>query len=594
MKDFFKMLFASTIGVFIAMLVIGIISFAVMIGMISSMASSGKQTVTIQKNTVMELDLNGSISDRVMENPFAAFYGMTETKQLSLVDILDAIKKAEENENIKGIYIKGGILQAGTPTIEAIRSALIDFKKSGKFVVAYGGTFSQGAYYLATAADKVILNPQGIIDLHGLAAMPMFYKGLMDKIGIKMEIFKVGTFKSAVEPYMLDKMSDANREQVTSYMGSLWNNISNNIATSRNMDQATLNGLVNEGILLKGAENILKAGLVDTLLYSTEASDYIKGLIDVDKKEKLKTANVTQLKQSPFKVKSDHKEQIAVLFAEGEITTKPTGAFNTESVISDKEYVEELRKLKDDENVKAVVFRVNSPGGSAYMSEQIWKEVVELKKEKPVVVSMGNYAASGGYYISCGADWIVAEPTTLTGSIGIFGMVPTVEKLFDNIGLGHDVVKTNQFADFGDISRSMRDDEKVLMQSYIEKGYDLFISRCAEGRGKTKAEIDSIGQGRVWTGEQALARGLVDELGGLDKAIEVAAKKAELETYSIKHYPAQKDFFALLLEESFAEVKNGLVKSLLNENEFRHFTFLKNIEVQDYVQARLPFDIEIK
>ena len=590
MKGFFKMMFASIFGVFIAIFIIGLISVLTLIGIV---AGSGNQTFHPKKNTVLEINLNGAMSDRVIENPFASLFGRQDFQQLSLVDIIASIEKAKENKNIKGIYLRGGVLVAGTPSVEAIREALTDFKKSGKFVVAYGGDYSQAAYYLSSVADKVILNPIGTVDLHGLAAVPTYYTGLLEKLGIKIEIFKVGTFKAAVEPFMLNKMSDANREQIKSYTGSLWNNITRNIAESRKLKQEDLNNLVNEGLFFKESKYLLSTGLVDTLLYSTEATDYLKKLAGVDKKDDLNKATVNDMKSLPEN-KSKTKDEIAVLFAEGEITAAPSGLFDSESVITEKEYVKELRKLREDDNVKAVVFRVNSPGGSAYISEQIWKEVVELKKVKPIVVSMGNLAASGGYYISCGASWIVAEPTTLTGSIGIFGMIPNMEGLMSKVGLTSDVEKTNKYADFPDISRSLNVDEKGLLQNYIEKGYDTFLTRCADGRGKTKAAIDSIGQGRVWSGEQALKIGLVDELGGLNRAIEVAAQKANVEKYSINHYPAQKDFFTLFFEESFGGMKTNLLKSLLSETEFRQYSLIKNIGKQDNIQARMPFDIEVK
>ena len=590
MKNFFKMVFASALGVFIVQFVIGFIFTLMLVGIV---VGSSSQTYQPKKNSVLEINLNGIMSDRVIENPFASLFGGNDIEQLSMIDIVDAIEKAKENKNIKGIYLKGGSLVAGITSVEAIRKALIDFKESGKFVIAYSGQYSQAAYYLCSTADKVILNPKGMLDLHGLAAVPIFYTGLLEKLGIKMEIFKVGTFKSAVEPFMLKKMSDANREQIKSYIGSLWNNISLNIAESRNLTQEDLNNLVNEGLFIKESCCLLKAGLVDTLLYSTETTDYIKELVGIEKKKDLEVATVSNMKSLNGN-KKNAKDEIAVLFAEGEITQAASGAFNTESVISDKEYVKELRKLRDNDDVKAVVFRVNSPGGSAYISEQIWKEVTELKKVKPIVVSMGDYAASGGYYISCAADWIIAEPTTLTGSIGIFGIVPNVEGLMGKVGLTTDVEKTNKYADFGTLSRALNVDEKALLQAYIEKGYDTFITRCADGRDKSKAAIDSIGQGRVWSGEQALKIGLVDELGGLGRAIEVAAQKADIEKYTTKRYPAEKDFFTMLLEESFGDMKTKLLKNLLSEAEFRNYSLLKNVEKQDYIQARMPFDVEVK
>jgi len=591
MKGFFKMMFASIFGVFIALFIAGLFSVLILAGII---AGAGSQTFLTKKNSVLEINLSGVMSDRVVENPLASLFGGNDVKQLSMIDIVSSIKKAKEDKNIKGIYLKGGLLVSGISSVEAIRESLIDFKESEKFVVAYLEQCSQSAYYLCSAADKIIFNPLGMLDLHGLAAVPVFYTGLLEKLGIKMEIFKVGTFKSAVEPFMLNKMSNASREQVKSYLGCLWNNISSNIAESRKLSREDLNKLVNEGLILKDANYLLYAGLVDTVLYSTDASDYLKELVGIGKKEELNVASISNMKPLPLK-KNDVKDEIAVLFAEGEITKAPSGTFNTESVISDKEFVKELKKLRDNDNVKAVVFRVNSPGGSMFIAEQIWKEVAEIKKVKPIVVSMGNYAASGGYYISCAADWIVAEPTTLTGSIGVFSMIPNAEGLMGKVGLTTDSEKTNKFADFGNLSRALNVDEKTLLQAYTVKAYDMFLTRCADGRpNKSKAAIDSIGQGRVWTGVQALQLGLVDELGGLDKAIEVAAQRAGLEIYDTNHYPVQKDFFTLLLEESMGGVKMRLLKSLLSESEFRNYSLLKNVEQQDYIQARMPFDLEIK
>ncbi len=414
MKAFFKMVCASTLGFFIAIFVIGFIFILSLVGIVASIGTH-TQAYLPQKNTVLQIDLKGSMNDRIIHNPFASLWRNPDLEQLSMIDIVSAIKKAKENNDIKGIYLKAELLFAGISSVEAVRNALIDFKESGKFVIAYGGNYSQSAYYLSSVADMVILNPQGTVDLHGLATVPMFYTGLMEKLGIKMEVFKVGTFKSAVEPFMLDKMSDANREQVRSYIGSLWNNVSENIAISRELDRNDLNKWIDEGLFFKDPSVLVDAGIVDTLLYSTEADDYIKDYIGIDRREDLNITTVTNMK-SIQTIEVKEANELAVLFAEGEITQAPSGTFNMESVISDKEYVKQLRKLRENDYVKAVVFRVNSPGGSAYMSDQIWKEVIELKKVKPVVVSMGDYAASGGYYISCGADWIIAEPTTITGS----------------------------------------------------------------------------------------------------------------------------------------------------------------------------------
>lgn len=591
MKNFFKMMFASTLGAFIAITLMAIISFILFVGVVAS--SSAPRTYKPVEKAVLKIDLSGSVNDRVEENPFDVFFGEV-TKESKLSEILDAIKKAKENDFIKGIYLHGGVIQSGTSSLDAIRRELIEFKKSGKFVIAYADNYLQGSYFLASAADKVILNPQGMLELRGLAATPMFYKGLLDKIGIKIEVFKVGTFKSAVEPFILDKMSDANRKQVESYINSIWKNVSIEIANSRNLSVDKVNELANAGIIFSDPVKIVASGLVDTLMYSTDVSDYIKVKIGTDLKEKLPTVSVAELTTLPFKDKKLFNDEIAILYAEGEITEAPTGAFSSEIVITDEVYVKELRKLKNDESVKAVVFRINSPGGSGYMSEQIWRQVEELKKEKPVIVSMGNVAASGGYYIACGADYIVAEPTTITGSIGVFGMYPNLEGLYGKIGVSSDVVKTNTYADLGDPSRQMKPEEKALIQGYVERFYDVFLTRCADGRHKSKQEIDLIAQGRVWTGEQALSIGLVDELGGLDKAVSIAAQKAQLENYTTVSYPEERSFLSRLMDDSFNNMKMKLTKNMIGEDEFQYYLLLKNIKSQDVIQARIPFDLEIK
>ncbi len=588
MKNFIKMVFASAIGVCIASIVLSFISFFMFLAIFAG--TSRSKAFTPEKNTVLKIELNGVLNDRVLDNPFAGMFG-DEVQEQSLTDVLDAIKKAKENDNIKGIYIKSTMtFSAGVSSLETIREALKDFKESGKFIVTYGDNYSQGCYYVSALADKVLLNPLGMVDLHGMAATPMFYKGLLDKLGVKMEIFKVGTFKSAVEPFMLDKMSDANREQVTSYMGNIWENITKDIAADRQLDVNGLNALIDEGLLFSNPQKVQEVGMVDSLLYAPEVEEYLKNLLDLKDLKDVKIASVADLKSLPFKDKKEYSEKIAVLFAEGEITTASTGFFQANTIISDEEYVKELRKLKDNEDIKAVVFRVNSPGGSGYISEQIWREVVELKKVKPIVVSMGDVAASGGYYISCAADWIVAEPTTITGSIGVFGMFPNFEGLYGKVGLTSDVVKTNTFADLGDPSRQMRPDEKVLIQKYIEEFYDIFLNRCADGRKMTKAAIDSIGQGRVWSGEQALAIGLVDELGTLDRAIAVAADRAGLKNYTKVNYPEPKSFWEAFMEESMGSIKMRITKGLLDDVEFRHLMMVRNIKQQDKIQARLPFE----
>ena len=585
MKQFFKMMFASALGAILAAGLLITLSIFLLIGISASM--SQPTAFSPSSNSVLKIALNGALSDQKTDNPYAMLLG-EEDPELSLTDILKAIKEAKNSDNIKGIYIEAGNFSAGSSSIDAIRRAITDFKESGKFVVAYGDQYTQGSYYLASVADKVYINPQGALLLTGMSSQTMFYKGLLNKLGVEMLIFKVGTYKGAVEPFMLDKLSDANREQISSYMNGIWDNITTDIAKSRKITVEDVNHYADQGFAIALPEKALECGLVDELKYKPEAEEYVKDLAGQTDK-KLKTVGVDKVRNIKSK-EGKSKNKIAVLYAEGEITEAVTSPYSMDKSITEK-VAKELIKLKEDESIKAVVLRVNSPGGSAFTSEQIWKQVLELKKVKPIVVSMGDVAASGGYYISCAANKIVAEPNTLTGSIGIFGMFPNMTGLFNKVALTTDVVKTNTYADLGDVSRPMREDEKALIQSRIESGYDTFITRCADGRGMTKAAIDSIGQGRVWTGEQAIEKGLVDELGGIEKAIAVAAKLADLKDYKLVEVSGSKDFLKDLFEKQLDEVKLNVVKQLMGE-DFEYFKTLNLIKSAPAIQTRLPYDVQ--
>lgn len=579
-------MFASALGVFVAVGLISIVFIFTIIGIASSINSTPDYSP--KNNTVYKLTLDGSLSDNTEENPLAMLMGETE-KALSLKDILSTIQTAKENKNISGIYIEAKSLNAGSASLEAIRRALTDFKESGKFVIAYSDNYSQGCYYLCSVADKVFLNPQGTLGLIGMASQTMFYKELLKKVGVDMMIFKVGTYKGAVEPFMLDKLSDANREQIQSYMSTIWDNVTSGIAESRNISTEDINNFANQGYAFASAEKAVECKLVDELKYRPEAEEYVKELAGQSDK-RLQTADITKIK-SIKTINREKADRIAILYAEGEIKPEVSSSpYNVEQTITEK-VATELIKLKNDNNIKAVVFRVNSPGGSAFVSEQIWRQVVELKKVKPIVVSMGDVAASGGYYISCAASKIIAEPNTLTGSIGIFGIFPNVTGLFNKLSLTTDIVKTNTYADLGDMSRPMREDEKVLIQSFVERGYETFITRCADGRGMSKEAINEIGQGRVWTGEQAKERGLVDELGGINKAIETAASLANLSDYSLTYVSGTKDFWKEFIEKQLGEVKVSIVKSVLGD-EYEYFKNLSNIKTTTGVQARLPYDVK--
>lgn len=584
MKGFLKSLLASILGCFIVLGVFFLIFFL----SIMAMSISSTDKYSLKDNTVLTLKLEGTLSERVEPNSLMDILGQNTDTELGLDDILSSIKKAKENDKIKGIYINAGGFSAASASLKEIRNQLIDFKESGKFIVAYGDVYTQGCYYLSSVADKVIMNPQGNLDLHGLSASPTFYKGLLDKIGIEMQIFKVGTFKSAVEPFMLDKMSDANREQVSAYIGDVWSTITSEISESRKLSVEKINLAADSLQTFKEAKYSLQDGFVDTLMYEADVKEYLKILVGVEKAKDINVASVKNMTSVAFENESKSKDIVAVLYAYGSITDG-----SGKDGITSKRYVKEIEKLKDNDKVKAVAFRVNSGGGSAYASEQIWKAISDLKEKKPVVVSMGDYAASGGYYISCNASKIIAQPNTLTGSIGIFGMFPNVEGLTKKVGLSFDNVKTNKFADFGDATRPMRDDEKAILQNYIERGYDLFLTRCSEGRGIPKDSLDLIAQGRVWTGNQALKIGLVDALGDLDTAIEEAAKLAELSDYSLRDFPKKQDFFESFFSNQKEELTTRAMKEYLG-NDYQLFKTIKEIKEQDFIQARMPYDIDIR
>ena len=584
MKDFLKFTLATVVGIILSSIVIFFIGAIILFGTITSSESE----VKVKPNSVMFLDLNGTLEERTEDNPFKQFIG-EDFSTYGLDDILSSIKKAKENENIKGIYIQAKTLGASYASLQEIRNALVDFKKSGKFIVAYSDNYTQKLYYLSSVADKVLLNPKGMIEWKGLAAEPMFYKDLLKKIGVEMQIFRVGTYKSAVEPFIATEMSPANREQVSEYIGSIWNQILTDVSASRKLSKDSLNAYADRMIMFYPSEQSVKCGLADSLIYKSGVKDYLKKLAKTDKDNDLAVLSLDDMINVKRNVPKDKSgNAIAVYYAFGAIDES-----SNEGIVSDK-VVKDLRELRENKDIKAVVLRVNSPGGSAFGSEQIWNEVKALKKEKTVVVSMGDYAASGGYYISCIADCIVAEPTTLTGSIGIFGMFPNMKGLTDKVGLTFDVVKTNKFSDLGALGRGLNADEQALIQMTINNGYDTFLSRCAEGRKMSKANIGRIAEGRVWTGEKAKKIGLVDELGGIDKAIEIAAKKAKLKEYSVLSYPEKKDFFSSI----FKEKPTHYIESRLMESNFgefyKGFGMIKDVQKLDNLQARVPFDINIK
>ena len=590
MKDFLKYTLASIVGILASTIIVTIISIIA----IASLAFSTESTTTISKSSIFKLELKGEITERMIDNPLASLMNEERTA-LGLNDILTCIQKAADNEHIKGIYLEAGSIVADPACIEEIRGALTKFKETGKFIVAYGDNYTQGAYYICSVADKVILNPHGIVDWHGMASQTIYFKELLAQLGIEMEVFKVGTYKSAVEPFTSKEMSKENREQITAYITSIWDNMVEGVSSSRNISTKQLNEYADRQIGFEGAEACLTANLVDTLLYMDGTKTYLKQQMNVEENERLEILSLKEMKGVQESVPLDKSDNIiALYYAEGQIVDAPsTTNWGTTPEIVGEKTCTDLRKLRDDETIKAVVLRVNSPGGSAFASEQIWNEVVKLKEKKPVIVSMGGYAASGGYYISCAADTIIAQPNTITGSIGIFGMFPKPHKLItDKLKLNVETVKTNKLADFRSMTRPFNTDERAIIQQNINQGYNLFVKRCADGRGMSTKEIETVAQGRVWTGEMAQELGLVDLLGDIELAKKVAAEKAGIENYTLVSYPTEDGVLNMLLDKS----KEGYIEARIGKmaGEFKNeLNLIYNLEQMNHLQARLPYEIHL-
>lgn len=591
MKAFFKQALATMVGIF---LIAALFSVMGIVSLVSIIASGSSET-HIKENSILHLNLSGILTDRTQENPLDKIMNMgEESNAVSLEQAVTALKKAAVNDNIKGVYLEAGTLSAQPATVQELRQALVDFKKSGKWIVSYADSYGKMGYYLSSVADTLLLNPEGSVDFSGLESQPMFFKEVLDKLGIEMQVFKVGTYKSAVEPFICTEMSDANREQIISYLTSVWNNVLIDVAASRNIDVDKLNKLADTQTMFARAQSSVDNGLIDALCYIDQVKDILRSNCNlVNKDDKLSFASISDVANSA-KSEEGKGEQIAVYYACGEIVQSASTGLDQEVQIVGEKVVKDLQALRTDPKVKAVVIRVNSPGGSAYASEQIWREVTLLKKEKPVIISMGDAAASGGYYISCASDRIFADPTTITGSIGIFGMVPNVSNLLTKkIGLKFDIVKTNEMADMGTMSRPFNAAERAQLQKMIEQGYDTFTKRVADGRGMSQDSVKLIAEGRVWTGEQGLKIGLVDELGNLDDAIAYAAKMIESKEYHTVSYPAEEDPFAMILNETKSDYMNNEIKELLGE-WYSVYSFIRNVKSADNIQARIPYDIVIR
>ncbi|MEN8119753.1 MAG: signal peptide peptidase SppA [Bacteroidota bacterium] len=592
MKSFWKVTFASLVGTILASIVLFFLMFLIIIGIVSS--SQGEDVTEIEQHSILKLDLSKKIVDRGSDNPLDGFniFTMNPEKVLGLNTILANIEKAGKDDNIDGIYLNLSGLNTGIATIQEIRNSLRTFKESGKCIVSYSDYYTQTTYYLASVADKVYLNPEGEMMFVGLSAQLMFFKKALEKFGVKPVIIRHGKFKSAVEPFMYDKMSEANREQVSTYIGSIWQSIQNGIAKSRNIDIAELNNIA-DNLLLKNPESAVELGFVDSLLYYDEMIELLKEKSEAKEDKDLKLISLNKYTKVPKKrpegKKGLAKDKIAVIYASGEIVMGK----GKDNEIGAESLSKTIRTVRKDKKVKAIVLRVNSPGGSALASEIIWREVVLAKKEKPVIVSMGDLAASGGYYIACVADTILASHNTLTGSIGVFGLLFNVEELMNKkIGITFDKVNTNRFSDIGSVSKTMEKEERAFIQSGVEEVYATFIQHVADGRGMTTEQVDSIGQGRVWSGSNALEIGLVDKLGGLEDAIDIAAEKAGLDHYRVVSLPKQKEPFEKIMEQLGGNIRINLFGN--DNNEFsRIYEYYQSLSNMKGVQARMPFEIEI-
>ena len=591
MKDFFKYVLATVVGMLLFSIVMGVFMVMSMVGIVAS----GEQTKSIKDNSVLVLNLSGTLDERAQADPMAFIKG-EDTEATGLDDMLAAIRKAKTNDKVKGIYIEAGAFAADSyASLQAVRKALADFRSSGKWIVAYSDSYTQSTYYLASVANKVWVNPQGMIDWHGLASQKIYFKDLLEKVGVKMQVTKVGKYKSAVEMFTVDKMSDADREQTEAYINGIWKNVVNDVAASRHLTANQLNTYADSLITLAPATELVKMKMADQLLYTDQVKAEVKKLLKIDQKDEIYQLSVSDMAN----VKDERKEgdQVAVYYAFGDIVdgaaASPTSL--NESVIDAQKVCRDLEKLANDDDVKAVVVRVNSGGGSAYASEQIWHQVSELKKKKPVVVSMGGMAASGGYYMSAAANWIVAEPTTLTGSIGIFGMFPDMSNLMTNkLSLHFDLAKTNKYSDFGTQSRAFNADELAHLGTYIDRGYKLFRKRVADGRHMSEAQVEQIAQGHVWLGQDALKIKLVDQLGGLNEAVSKAAALAKLDKYHTASYPAPAGWSEMLLDRmQSGNYLDEQMRAALGEY-YEPMMVVRNLSNRNPIQARLPFYIYIR
>ena len=598
MKSFFKTFLAALLALVAGsgcIMIFFFVGVAGLIGSLSSLGDSNAVPVNIEQHTVLKIDV-AQLHDVVSVNPFDSFSSSTATQPVSLSQAIRAIADAKNNPNIEALYLNVEGVEAGMASVDELRLALQDFKVSHKPIIAYGDSYSQKAYYLASVANQIYLNPLGSIELIGIASGEMMYKDALDKVGIKMEVFKVGTFKSAVEPYILNKISDANKLQKQEYIDGLWSSILQGVSTERKINADSLNAEVNKGLAFVNSDKYVQTKLVDKLLYRDQIDSVFAAQLKV-KKSELKMVNLSALAAQQTDDIEVKDGVVQVIYAEGEITQANVSPFAAGASTIGAGLGDRLREAAEDDDVKAVVLRMNSPGGDAFLSEQLWHAVKQLRSKKPVVVSMGDYAASGGYYISSAANRIVAQPNTLTGSIGIFGLFPNFSELVQKVGVNVEVVKTNDFADLT-ISmpyKPLTNEQRALIQRHVERGYDIFLSRVAEGRHMTKAQVDSVGQGRVWLGRKAQTLGLVDKLGGLDVAIQEAASLAKLSDYSVDYGVTRVNVWEELFKSTSPsnEFIARLRSAFLTDEERKAIRIMQGVTRYSGIQARLPYDFEL-
>lgn len=588
MKEFFKFVFASMMGVILSFFVLLVLFVAVLTAVISIAGRERKAEVS--PNSVLHITLSYPILERTVKNPLnnLDFIGY-ENNGIGLNDILAGIEKATTDKNIKGIYLNISSLSTGYASIEEIRNALVEFKKSGKFIIAYSEVYTQGAYYLASVADKLYLNPEGMIDFRGLSSEIPFFKKALDKLEIEVQVIKVGTYKSAVEPFVLEKMSEPNRTQVKSFLGSMYDYLLGKVAESRKLPKDSVYAISYQA-KLRNATDALHYKMVDGLRYKDEIIDELKSLTSIAKDKDVKSISIEKYAPTDEEKESHAKNRIALVYATGDIISGE----GSDQTIGSERISRALREARTDDKVKAIVLRINSPGGSSLASDVIWREVMLTKKAKPVIVSMGDVAASGGYYIACAADSIFAQPTTITGSIGVFGLIPNMQRFFNNkLGITFDGVQTGLFSNTGSIIRPLTEAEKMIIQNEVNHIYNSFTSKVAEGRKKSQSYIDGIAQGRVWSGKEALTNGLVDRLGNIHDAISSAAKKAGLDTYQIVDYPTLKDPLLSLFSHPTDKLKTYLLKSELGEN-YLYYQTAKSALNNMGIQSRLPYNVTVK